>query len=182
MNLQVWLLGHLRCPLLYLSTCSFCLLSSLPPLFLSFPRSATGQSLAGDGFPACLATHHLPSLSLLFLFISICLSIYISIYLSISLSLYLCIYLYNLLSLVLPSSFLSFLSFHPSLPPSLYLSILCFSPDLPSWKMQRWGMLLRFSFLIVIFVVIASLSLSACRTIYILYIYIFIYIYIYIYV
>lgn len=26
-------------------------------LFLSFPWSATGQSLVGDGFPVCLATH-----------------------------------------------------------------------------------------------------------------------------
>lgn len=75
LNLQVWLLGHLpvspRCPLLYLSTCSFCLLSSPPLLFLSFPWSTTGQSLVGDGFPACLATHRLPSACLVFLFISL---------------------------------------------------------------------------------------------------------------
>lgn len=56
LNLQVWLLGHLLvspcCPLPYLSTCSLSLF-----LFLSFPWSATGQSLVGDGFPVCLATH-----------------------------------------------------------------------------------------------------------------------------
>lgn len=76
LNLQVRLFGHLpaslRCPLLYLSTWSFCLLSSPPLLFLSFPWSGPGRSLDGDGFPACLATHHLPSFHLLYL------SIYLS--------------------------------------------------------------------------------------------------------
>lgn len=58
LNLQVQLFGlgpvSPCCPPRYLSTCSSS--SSSPPLFLSFPWSATDQRLLGDVFPVCLQT------------------------------------------------------------------------------------------------------------------------------